>query len=148
MEGMMRLGALALTAWLVAGSALADTLVTGQARPAISPESVQIYLEPPAEYEVIGAVSATSGLGFTGQHNLDRATARVRREAAEIGANGIIIDYMGVPGGQSPMAGASVGGVLVLSPTRDGGDREIRGRAVFVPDRELTAPEPALDSSP
>lgn len=122
-----------LLALLLAGCATGETLVTGTAREAVAPESVQIYLEAPPQYEVIGAVSASSSLGVSGQQNLDRAIAEVRQRAASMGANGVIIDYMGAPGGASPMAGVNTGGVVTLIPTRDAGDREVRARAVFVP---------------
>ncbi len=55
------------------GCASGTTLVTGVKRVATEYESVKVYHTPPANYEVIAAVKASSELGFTDQQNLDMA---------------------------------------------------------------------------
>lgn len=120
-------------ALLLSGCATGTTLVTGHARPAVAPEAVQLLLQAPsAPYEVIGAVTSTSQLGMTAQQNQDRAIADARQRAGAMGANAIIIDYVGVPSGNSPVVGAVSGGVVTAIPTSDAGDREIRARAIFI----------------
>jgi hypothetical protein len=116
----------------LASCASGTSLVTGQSRAPIPAEQVRIYLEPPASYEVVGAVSAVSRLGINAQANLDNAIADVRERAAAMGANGVLLDYQGVPVGGSGAVATTSGGVTSIIPTGDGGDREVRGRAIFV----------------
>ena len=71
------------------------TLVTGIKRTAVEYESVKIYHAAPSNYEVIAMVQASSELGFTDQNNLDMALKEVKKQAAKVGANGIILKKMG-----------------------------------------------------
>lgn len=65
-------------------------IVTGKIHPAISVEAVKIYMEPPTNnFEKIGVVTATTG-GID-QRAMDRALGEVKSQAAQIGANGIIL---------------------------------------------------------
>ncbi len=59
-----------------AACASGSAIVTGSRRPAVAPESVTRYLEPPAAYEVIGLVSASSDAGWTEQQGA--VTTRLR----------------------------------------------------------------------
>src|SRR4029077_9173507 len=68
------------------GCASGSAVVTGTTRNPILPEEVQIYLEPPAEYEVIGLVSASSDAGWTDQGSQDYAIGELKKQAAKIGA--------------------------------------------------------------
>lgn len=67
-------------------------LVTGTQRPAISAEEVIIYTEAPEKYEVIGIITAASDAGMTEQGDMNYAAAELKRQAAKIGANGVILD--------------------------------------------------------
>lgn len=69
-----------------------SALVTGSLRSATNPDKVIVYSEPPASYEVIGIVSASSDAGFTQQSSLNYALEELKKQAAKIGANGIIIE--------------------------------------------------------
>ncbi len=118
----------------LAGCATGTTLVTGQARAPTDPASVTVYLqEPTTPYEVVGAVASTSVLGVNAQANLDRAMTDIKARAASMGATAVIIDYMGTPGGASPVVGAVSGNTVTMIPLSDGGDREVRGRAIVTP---------------
>jgi len=77
------------------GCATGTTLITGVKRVAISFEKVKIYHSAPANYEVIGVVKASSEMGWTDQESLDMAVEEVKKQAAKIGANGIILEKMG-----------------------------------------------------
>ena len=77
----------------VSGSAL----VTGTQRPPIEPSMVKVYPEPPAKYEIIGIVTATSEYGWSEQSDLNEALKELKNQAAKIGANGILIDSVSVP---------------------------------------------------
>ena len=77
------------------GCATGTALVTGVKRDAISYKNVKIYHSAPDKYEVIGVVKAESEMGWTDQESLDMAVEEVKKQAAKIGANGIILDRMG-----------------------------------------------------
>ena len=91
------LGLLILTifAFNLGSCASGTTLVTGVKRDATNFEQVKIYHNPPANYEVIAAVKASSEVGFTEQQNLDMAVEEIKKQAAKVGANGIILEKMG-----------------------------------------------------
>jgi hypothetical protein len=72
----------------------ATKIVSGTVRPAISPEQVKVYLVPPAKFEVVGIItSGVTGLGH-GQSGADRSLNRAKREAAMLGANGLLVGAM------------------------------------------------------
>lgn len=104
-------------ALLASACATGTTLVTGQARAPVAPEAVQVYMEAPPAFETIGAVSEVSALGVNAQQNLNRAMADVKARAAALGANGVVIDYIGAPGGA----------LVAMAAT------ERSARAIFVP---------------
>ncbi|MBV8876777.1 MAG: hypothetical protein JO158_03640, partial [Gammaproteobacteria bacterium] len=64
---------------------------------------------PPPQYEEIAALDATSQGSFaiTGQQNMDKAIARLKEEAAKLGANGVLLQ--GVQDQQTGSVGTGVG---------------------------------------
>ena len=71
-------------------------IMVGNARPAIAPESVKIYLRPPAKYEEIAIVNASSKNAFASDQSLtDSALSRMKKDAAKLGANGILLSGVG-----------------------------------------------------
>jgi hypothetical protein len=71
-------------------------IVVGNTRPAIAPEGVKIYLRPPAKYEEIAIVNATSKNAFASDQSLtDSALFRMKKDAAKLGANGILLSAVG-----------------------------------------------------
>src|SRR5215469_10696865 len=96
-EPQMRLRATAVMATVLAvmllGCATPSHVMIGTARPPISPESVKVYTEPPEKYEKIAAIDATSqgSVTFSSQQSLDNAMARMKKDAAKLGANGIVL---------------------------------------------------------
>ena len=65
--------------------------VTGQERSPIDPDDVTLYEEPPAQYEVVGIVEAWSGTGlFLVAASKTHVRSKLKKEAAKIGANGVI----------------------------------------------------------
>lgn len=79
---------------LLISCASGTVLVTGIKRDAITPDEVTIYSELPKNYEIIGIVSASSDLGWTQQGSLNYAIQELKKQAAKIGANGIVIENM------------------------------------------------------
>jgi hypothetical protein len=79
------------TAAILTGCATGSAILTGTARPSIPVESVKIYSTPPADYEVIGIVKASSDAGWTEQGSTDYAIKDLKRRAAKLGANGVLL---------------------------------------------------------
>jgi hypothetical protein len=94
---------------LLAGCATSSHVLVGTARAPISPDQVTVYLQPPPRYEEIATIDATSrgSLTITSQQNMDKAIARLKQEAARLGANGILLQ--GVEDQQSGSIGTGVG---------------------------------------
>ena len=74
-------------------------IIVGETRSPISPSKVKIYLEYPEEYEIIARIDASSEFAFrdpsfdiTWQSKMDKMIQRLKIEAAQLGANGIIIE--------------------------------------------------------
>ncbi|HEY4291513.1 hypothetical protein [Luteibacter sp.] len=71
-------------------------LVIGSTRAPTNPADVRIYTELPVKYEKIAMVSADSRNDFASQQNLsDHAIERLKKEAAKVGANGILLNGFG-----------------------------------------------------
>jgi hypothetical protein len=99
-----------LTMRALSGCASSQVAVVGQLRPAISPEQVRIYLEPPgSQYDEIANLSASSRGSFsmTAEGKIDKVIERLKREAAKLGANGILLHGVGDQAGGSVGAGIS-----------------------------------------
>ena len=103
-----RLAAIALIAGLAACAPSAHVLV-GTARPPISPALVKVYSQPPPVYEEIAVLGAYSKSVFNagGQRTTDKVVARLKAEAAKLGANGLILE--GFDQTQTGSIGSGVG---------------------------------------
>ncbi len=64
--------------------------MTGQERSPIDPAAVTLYAEPPAQYDVVGIVDAVSDIEFSDEAAQERAFVELKKQAAKIGANGVI----------------------------------------------------------
>lgn len=87
-----RLYTICLCILFIGGCAYADgsVIVTGTTRAPTDPTLLKLYLEPPSDYEVIGVVNA-SGNGWTEQESQDLAIAELKKQAAKLGANGVLL---------------------------------------------------------
>jgi hypothetical protein len=80
------------------GCVSSQVALVGQPRPAISPDQVRIYLQPPeSEYREIANLSASSRGSFaiTAPAKMDKVIERLKRAAAKVGANGILLHGVG-----------------------------------------------------
>ena len=127
---------------LLAGCATSSHVLIGTPRAPISPELVKVYLQPPAKYEQIATIDATSrgSLTITSQQNMDKAIARLKQEAARLGANGILLQ--GIEDQQSGSIGSGIGSASFSGNsavgTSVGGsfgiyNKAARGTAIYVP---------------
>lgn len=136
----------------VGGCASTSKVMLGQARAPVDPASVQIYSTPPAGSVEIAQLESSSAVGFGTQGQTDAAVLRLKREAAALGANGVIL--MGVGSSGSPV-GMSVGagsygshvggGVGIGIPTTQ---KRAAGVAIWVPNPDAPARLPAQTITP
>ncbi|MBV8785033.1 MAG: hypothetical protein JOZ67_12660 [Gammaproteobacteria bacterium] len=139
----MRTTVLGLGALLLAGCATSSHVMLGRARPPIAPEQVKVYTQPPPNYEQIASIDASSrgSLAMTSQQNMDKAIARLKAEAAKLGANGIVLQ--GVNDVRSGSIGTGLGNTSFNGNTAVGVglggsfgvySKDARGLAIYVPD--------------
>lgn len=110
--------------------------MTGKARPPIPIEDVQIYLRPPAgKFDSIGLVVATSNLSPLRSTNREYAIEELRKKAASLGANGLLLN----PNEASPgpktgvfVPSASPGGVGMFVGGGSGPAVEFQSEAIYV----------------
>lgn len=83
----------AATVFCLAGCASTNHVMTGTARPPITPDQVKVYWQPPARFEKIALLDATAHSAFVpgGQKTVDKVVERLRAAAAKLGANGVIV---------------------------------------------------------
>jgi hypothetical protein len=100
----------ALAVGICAGCAASHATLIGRPRPPIAPDSVQIYLQPPGtHYEQIANLTASSrgSLAITEHGKIDTVIERLKKAAARVGANGILLYGVGDEAGA--MLGAGIG---------------------------------------
>jgi len=110
----------------IAGCATGSHIITGKVKPALDPNKVKLYLEPPSEYEVIGIVEASSDVELFTQAAQDRAIQELKKQAAQIGANGVLIQSTGH---QTNTSGYYSGGAYYPIDTET---KTATGKAIFV----------------
>ena len=77
---------------VLVGCASGSALVVGQTRPAIEDySSVKILTEMPDGAEQIAIVKASSHMGWNQQQSLDYAVEELKKQAAKVGANAVVI---------------------------------------------------------
>jgi len=87
-----------LVAGVCSGCATSHAALIGRPRPPVSPDRVQIYLQPPATgYEQIADLTASSRGSFaiTVHGQIDTVIERLKQAAAKLGANGILLYGVG-----------------------------------------------------
>jgi hypothetical protein len=94
---MKQLASLCLVFFLCSCAITNETsLVVGKQRPAITPDQVKLYIEPPQQFEVIAIITADAAHDFMSKQALqDIAIENLKIEAAKVGANGILLDNVG-----------------------------------------------------
>lgn len=136
---------ISLGSLLIGGCSSSSAVVVGETRPAITPEQVVLYLEPPEVYEEIAFIEASSkaSMTFSEQAKMDVMIERLKKEAAKLGANGVLLQTTGDQqsgavslgtGGGSHSRSSSVGigiGTSIGMSAKAG-----KGMAIFVPQPE------------
>lgn len=121
--------ALAFVLLLLSGCATGTVLVTGEKRLSIPVDHVKLYHATPAgKFDVIGIVNGASA-GHD-QGSLDRAIRAMKRKAASIGANAIIIQ--GSPGQSGSGAVGGYGGSAFFAGGFLSERTQVSGQAIYL----------------
>jgi hypothetical protein len=85
--------ALSAIAFLTVACAPSSHILIGAPRPAISPTDVKVYTAPPPQAQQIALLDAHSDsvFGQGGQKAIDKLIERLKTQAAQLGANGIVL---------------------------------------------------------
>lgn len=110
MKMLSRAASILPIVFLLSGCATAHVIMVGQARPATSPDLVRVYTATPRHFARIAIINSSSGASwaFTERAQVDEAIAKIRKEAAKLGANGILLQAVGTR--SSGNLGISIGG--------------------------------------
>ena len=83
---------------LIIGCVPVSHIVVGETREPIHPSNVKIYLDYPEKYEKIALIDAGSNFAFkdpeilfTYQSKMNKVIERLKIEAAQLGANGVVM---------------------------------------------------------
>src|SRR5690606_14869087 len=137
---------------LLLSACATSALVTGTPRPPIDPAQVRVYFQaPPGGYEEIARLETRSGAFTYGEQNkMDSVVARLREQAAKLGANGVLFQgtadgyggsavRVGAGGGRVGGSSFSGGGVGVSISPRP---KHARGIAIHVANPPPLEPAP------
>jgi hypothetical protein len=122
-----RVSIVLLSALVMAACATGSSIVVGQVRESIDPSQVKLYLEAPKTYEGIGIVNASSDAGWTEQGSVDYAIEELKKQAAKLGANGVLIASTGEQT-STIIGGHGTGYVYAIPVTA----KTVSGKAIFV----------------
>jgi hypothetical protein len=121
---------------ILCGCSTSSHIITGTARPAINPAVVKLYTSAPRNSEEVAVLTVESS-GWTTQGEKDRAVAALKKQAAALGANGVLITTMGTESsGAIGNLNAQTGALWLGQSTYTA----IRGVAIFVPSEQAGAP--------
>lgn len=124
---ILRNNTICLIAIFLVGCASGSSIVTGTAREPTDPNQVKLYLESPINYEIIGIVNASSDAGWTEQQSVDYAVQELKKQAAKLGANGVLIESTGEQT-STIIGGYGTGYQYAIPVTTE----TVSGKAIFV----------------
>jgi hypothetical protein len=136
-----RLAAMLTVAALALAACGPSHVLVGTPRPPTTPDQVKIYTHPPAEFEQIALLDASSqgSWTWTNQSQTEKAIERLKQEAAKLGANGILLQ--GVQKIETGSVGGGVGSSSYSPNSASGGtvgggfgltNQEAKGVAIYV----------------
>jgi hypothetical protein len=107
-EVRLRVLAALIVPLIASCAASSDYVLVGHPRTPISPDEVRVYWQPPPVFEEVAAVDSSSGASLSsGRAKADRAIEALRRQAAKLGANGLVVQD--VEDDEGGTVGAEVG---------------------------------------
>lgn len=130
-----------LAVFALAGCTTTSHVITGKPRAPIDPSQVTLYSSAPPKYEEIAVIEASSrsSFAFGDQQKMDAVIERLKKKAASLGANGVLLQRTGSDGGGGGVGagiGTGIGGggisigtsIFTTSANKTG-----RGLAIYVP---------------
>ena len=124
---------------LIIGCVPVSHIVVGETREPIHPSNVKIYLDYPEEYEKIALIDAGSDFAFKDpailfdwQKKMDKAMERLKIEAAQLGANGILIVNTDTNNIIQSVRSDGEGGTQISSST----EKYVKAIAIYVLENE------------
>lgn len=120
-------------------SCTSSSVVVGQTRTPVSQNEVKLYIVPPKKFDQIALVNSDDFgvFSFTGQGHMNAAISRAKREAAKLGANGLLLREVNSTSGGSvtvgsitPMSGGTP--VSFMGNTQSKTTKSISALAIFV----------------
>ena len=136
-----RLASCAAMVFLLGACATTSHVITGTPRTPIEPSQVKVYSNAPPNYEEIAVIDATSrsSFSFGDQKKMDAVIERLKKEAASLGANGVLLQSTGseygggVGTGVSTGVGTGGGGISIGTGIFTASDNKTgRGLAIYV----------------
>ena len=130
------------TAMLLAGCQTSSHVMIGKARAPIDPSQVTLYMTAPPKYEEIAVIDASSegSMQFGDQAKIDAALARLKKEAAKLGANGVLFQGTGDKpgmvigtGGSNTSFGSNSAVGVGLGMSTQLMNKAAHGLAIYVP---------------
>ena len=113
-------------------------IIVGETQTPINFTDVKIYIDYPNNYEKIAIIEASSDLAFkdisidiTHQQKTNKALERLKREAASLGANGVVIQNLSTDTKQHFNLSENDKGEIIAS-TRHEKQKELNAIAIFV----------------
>ena len=145
-----RLGLLAMCL-MAAACAATKPVVIGTVRPAIPVDQVIVYSHQPAAFEEVATLTASSKSAFGpgGPQQIDKVVQRLKEQAAQMGANGLILE--GFSDAQTASLGTGVGSTSYSRNSAVGVgvggsfgifNKTGRGRAIYVTPASVSPPTP------
>lgn len=102
---------------------------TGEMMPKTTSQQVKLYSQPPKNYRTLGLVSGKASYAFVSeQTRMDAAIERMRKEAAALGANGILLQSAGSIAANTGV-GQIIGNTVITSKANDA---VVSGTAIYV----------------
>jgi hypothetical protein len=124
---------LAVLASVLAGCATATVIPVGNARAPVDPSQVRLYAQPPPHYEVLGLITGNSNYEGSGQNGVSDMVAKIKEQAAKLGANGVLLgkmaqQYLGSSGGATYL-----GWGVFNSASMAAYSQTMQAQAIYVP---------------
>lgn len=129
----MRVFLAAVCVVLASCAADGSYVLTGAKRSPIDPKTVRLYTEPPPGAEQVAILESRSGtaLAVTDQGMMDAAIEHLKKQAASLGANGVVLRSTGKT--------SSGGAIVPVGRTAyyvDDEEKTAAGIAIYVPPEE------------
>lgn len=110
-------------------------IITGNTRQPTDPRQIKLFFAPPKRFETIAVISSDSNGSFTFsmQARVDKAMERAKKEAAELGANGLLFQSLGDGGSVMVGNGMSTGSSSTfVGASSSGAVKTVSALAIYV----------------